>query len=533
MSAVEQEYVTDVAYVRAFEADLSPARLRLVAALNGFTPPPAHEFDYCELGCAHGDTTAALAAAFPRASFVGVDLNPEHIASARAVARGGELANVRFFERDFEDLAKEDLPDFDFIVAHGVLSWIGPVKRKAVLEFARSKLKPGGILYVSYNALPGWASVEPLRQLILGRAALASGNSLERARVGVEFANRMAAGGAEYFTSNPAAKAMLSTMEKHGLSYVVHEYLHAHWVPMYFAQVAAEMAQHDLYFVGQLPLYLNYRDIAVPPGLAPVFQAAGDRITFESLKDFALNEYFRRDVYIKGRTACSEDATRAYLDSTPFGTVLGEGSLRQSVELPHHTLHYVGEVFGALFPALGEGAATASELALRADVVRFGAQRVRDAIQRLALGGQVLPMQAATRAREAPLSGLLRVPSAYNRWALKEGLSRSLRVTSREPQTSDRSPNESPVVVASSIAGTAFEVPLVEAVAMLLLTEVPPSERAEWVRSLAGREALRLFVSDRLVEDEEERERVLLAEVDAFRTRKLAKMVELGILAAV
>src|ERR1700734_1586724 len=105
------EYVTDVTYVRSFEPDLSPTRLRLVAALNGFSPPPAHDFDYCELGCAHGDTTAGLAAAFPRARFVGVDLNKAHIESARALARGGELSNAQFFERDFEDLPKEDLPD--------------------------------------------------------------------------------------------------------------------------------------------------------------------------------------------------------------------------------------------------------------------------------------------------------------------------------------------------------------------------------------------------------------------------------------
>jgi ubiquinone/menaquinone biosynthesis C-methylase UbiE len=508
------EYVTDVTYVRAFESDLSPVCLRLVAALNGFAPPPAHDFDYCELGCAHGDTTAALAAAFPRARFAGVDLNREHIASARAMARGGQLSNVLFFERDFEDLGKEELPEFDFITAHGVLSWIGPVKRKSVLDFARAKLKPGGLLHVSYNAFPGWASVEPLRQLILGRAALATGNSLERAKVGVDFAKTMAAGGAEYFTNNPAAKAMLETMEKHGLAYVVHEYLHAHWVPMYFGQVAAEMAEHDLYFVGQLPLFLNYRDVAIPAGLAPMFQAVGDRVTFESLKDFALNESFRKDVFVKGRTACSTEATRAYLDATPFGTLVGEGDLRQSVKLPHHTLHYVGEVFEALFPALEEGASTVARLLARPDVARFGAPRVREAIQKLALGGQVSPMQAETRAGAAPREGMFRVPSAFNAWALAEGLSR-----------------ESPVVLASTVAGTAFEVPLVEAVAMVALTQVVPSQRKEWVSTLASRESFRLFVSGRRVEGTEEASTVLLAEIEGFRARKLAKMVELGILA--
>src|SRR5580698_7347425 len=109
------EYVTDVTYVRSFEPDLSPARLRLVAALNGFTPPPADDFDYCELGSAHGDTTAALAAAYPSARFVGVDINPDHIASANRLSQRGELTNIRFLLQDFEELPRERLPGFDFI----------------------------------------------------------------------------------------------------------------------------------------------------------------------------------------------------------------------------------------------------------------------------------------------------------------------------------------------------------------------------------------------------------------------------------
>jgi ubiquinone/menaquinone biosynthesis C-methylase UbiE len=532
------EYVTDVTYVRSFEPDLSPTRLRLVAALNGFRAPPSDDFDYCELGCAHGDTTAALAAAFPHARFVGIDLNPEHIATARALARGGELTNVRFLEIDFENLPGDDLPEFDFIGAHGVLSWVGPQKRKAIVDFARAKLKPGGLLHVSYNALPGWAAVEPLRQLILGRAELSSGNSLERAKEGVRFAKLMEEAGAEYFKRNPAAKAMLLTMEEHGLPYVVHEYLHAHWVPMYFAQVASEMAASDLYFVGQLPLYLNYRDIAIPQSLADLFRAVGDRITFESLKDFANNEYFRRDIYMKGRSARSEEATRAYLESTPFGTLLGEGRLERDIKLPHHTLHFVGEVFDVLLPALEQGASTIGELVSRPDLRGFGVARIREAMVRLAIGGQVSAMQASTKAAmqasteaamqasteaavpvstgapPSPEPQLLHVPSPFNRWALKQGLS-----------------NESPVVLASFVAGTAFEVPLVEAVAMILLTEVVPDRRKEWVHALCQKDGFRLSVNARRIESKEEEEHVLLAEVDRFRARKVNKMLELGILA--
>ena len=100
--AVGPEYVTDVAYLRNFVEDLAPPRLRLCAALNGFTPPPAEGFAYGELGCGNGDTLATLAAAHPLASFVGVDMNPEHVAFAEGLASRGGLANARFLADDFD-----------------------------------------------------------------------------------------------------------------------------------------------------------------------------------------------------------------------------------------------------------------------------------------------------------------------------------------------------------------------------------------------------------------------------------------------
>ena len=508
------DYVTDVTYVRCFENDLSPSRLRLVAALNGFTPPPAEDFDYCELGPAHGDTTAPLAAAYPRARFVGVDINPDHIASANRLAAGGELQNIRFLEQDFESLRHDDLPDFDFITAHGVVSWISPAKRQALIELASAKLKPGGILHVSYNALPGWAAVEPLRQLLAGRAALASGDSVARAREGVAFAKQMSELGAEYFTSNPATRAMLEKMEKLGFAYVAHEYLHAHWVPMYFAQLAAEMAGRGLHFVGQLPLYLNYRDLAIPQPLAAMFAGIDDRVAFESLKDFAINEYFRRDVFIKGRDLRSATATQTYLDATLFGSPVEGGVIPRAATFPHHTLHYAGAIFDALLPALEEGAKTVATLAARPELMGFGIARVRDAVMRLALGEAIIPMREPTHAAPAPRGALYRLPSTYNRAALRAGLE-----------------NDTPVALAVATAGTGIELSSIEAVALFLLTEVAHEQRTEWVRARCGRESFRLTVRGSAVHGEDEQVRVLLQEIDGFCLARLPKLVEMGVIA--
>jgi SAM-dependent methyltransferase len=506
-----EEYVTDVPYLRAFVRDLSPLMLRLVAALNGFPSPPGDDFDYCELGSAHGDTTATLAAAYPGGRFLGVDINPDHIASARHLAAEGELDNVRFLERDFEDLATDEIADLDFVTAHGVVSWVGPAKRKALLELASRRLKHGGLLYVSYNALPGWASVEPLRQLMLDRGAAVGGSSIERARAGLAFAKMLRDAGAAYFSGNPAAREMLTTMERMGLPYIVHEYLHAHWVPMYFTQLASEMAAHDLYFVGQLPLYLNYRDLAIPASLAGVFKSVGDRVTFESLKDYATNQFFRRDVFVKGKVQRDEAAAAAFLDSTPFGTLIGEGALTREARLPHHTLHFVGEIFDALLPALAAGATTVADLARRPALAPFGQVGLRDAIVRLLLGGQVSPTMNATRAATAP-AGELRIASAYNRMMLRE-----------------RFTTDDPIVLASPVAGTGIPLPVLEALTLRLVTEIPEPEWPEWVGAFVRREPFRLKVGERAVQDDEARIRVLLAQVAPFRAKRLPRLIELGI----
>jgi SAM-dependent methyltransferase len=506
-------YVTDVTYVRNFDNDLSPSRLRLVAALNGFPTPPAEDFDYCELGCGHGDTIVALAAANPRARFLGVDLVPDHVACAKRLATDGRVDNVRFLERDFADFAGEAIPDLNFVCAHGVLSWIAPEKRRALLAFAAAKLKPGGLLYVSYNAMPGWASVEPLRQLLLSPTAGLEGDSLERARAGLAFAKQMRDGGAEYFADNPSAREMLATMEAQGLPYIVHEYLHAHWVPMYFAQVAWEMAQNDLHFVGELPLHLNFRDLAIPPALAKLFENVTDRATFESLKDFALNTFLRKDIYVKGAPRRSAAATDAYFDSTAFG-LLSTRPIERKVSLPHAPLRLEGAAYDALFAALAAGAATVKELAERPGLAGLGASKVRSSLLRALLADYATPMLQSTRAVETPAEHVRpRVLSDYNRSVLQRPL-----------------PSDSPLALASPVTGTGIAIDTLQAIAIRLLTEIPPEESHEWVRALVQKRVLRLDVANRAIEDEEQQTRFILEGVAEFRRIGLAKLLELKIL---
>jgi SAM-dependent methyltransferase len=507
------DYLTDVPYLRTFSADLSPTLLRAVAALNGFSPPPAEDFDYAELGCGNGDTTATLAAANPEGRFLGVDMNPEHIAFANGLVKQGGLSNVGFLQRDFEGLVEEGLPGFDFLCAHGVMSWISPEKRRALIALASSLLKPGGLLFVSYNAQPGWAAIEPLRRLMLD-ASPPGESSLERAKRGFLLAKRLAEAGAEYFTQNPAARSMLATMTEMGSSYVVHEYLQPHWHPLYFADVATEMAREELHFIGQLPLHLNYRDLSLSASLLPLFEGVRDRLAFEALKDVARNEFFRRDVYVKGRAPRSDEVTRAYLETTPFGTLGAEATLSREVHLGGPVLRFEGALFETLIPLLASGATTVEALSKRPDLAVFGDATLRSAMQQLLLGGLVAPMRRSTEAVAVGEDRRFAVELDYNRMILKQKLS-----------------DRTPTILASTAAGTGLTLSLVEALCLRLLTEVEPGARAAWIRSFVTKQPLRLQVRGQEVEGVEARAKALEDELAEVMRARLPKLLELGVLA--
>jgi SAM-dependent methyltransferase len=507
-------YVLDIAYVRQFCPELNPGMLRATAALAGCPPPAGDRFDYCELGSGLGDTLATLGAAYPGARFVGIDLNPEHVASARALVQRGALDNVQLIEGDFEDLPRGNLPAFDYVCAHGLLTWIAPAKRRALFASAAAWLKPGGLLYLGYNALPGWAAVEPLRRFMLDAAAAADGSREDRIRHALAAARTLRDGGADYFTANPSAGEILDTMLEIGVPYAAHEFFHAHWQPMYFADVAGEAAEHELRFVGQLPLHLNYGDLAIAQPLKEVFRSLPDRRAWEHLRAFAANEFFRRDVYVKGTVPRTGNEGRTYLECTPFGSLVSADQVKREAPLPNRVLQFNGPLFEALVPALARRASTVADLAGEPSLAPFGAEAIVQSVVQLAMGKDIVPMARAGLQTGAP-SPRYRVPSAFNRAILAQPLAR-----------------HQATVLASPVAGTGVRVPLLDAVALRALSEANPDGRSAWIRAFVDANPLRLWDHGRALDDKEDLARHIGAQLEHFCATKLDKLIELGIVEA-
>ena len=292
-------YVTDVAYVPGFYPQMSPVAMRYVAALNGIIPPQtADGFRFLELGCGLGRCLTTLAAAHPRGEFVGVDLNPDHTAAVARDIAAGELGNACVITADFGHLP-DDLGVFDFIALHGVYSWVAPSVREEILATARARLAPGGLLLVSYNAMPGWAHLQPIRGILRQYAALRTGDSAQRVRDAVAYLVFMRDKHAKYFEDNPRAAAYVDALVQQDPRYLVHEYMNEHWTSFYFAEVAGAFGQEGLSFVGSLPVFTNFWDLCVRPEFQELFRTTTNRLVTEAHKDFCANTAFRWDIYSK------------------------------------------------------------------------------------------------------------------------------------------------------------------------------------------------------------------------------------------
>jgi SAM-dependent methyltransferase len=138
MADWDHGYVSDVSYTAGFHRETAPAWIATVATcLNSVPPDIANPFRYADLGCGNGVTALVVAATMPHADVWAFDFNPAHIHSGRDVARRAGLTNIHFEEASFEDLACRPpgaLPMFDYIAAHGVISWISHENKRHVFD---------------------------------------------------------------------------------------------------------------------------------------------------------------------------------------------------------------------------------------------------------------------------------------------------------------------------------------------------------------------------------------------------------------
>jgi SAM-dependent methyltransferase len=290
-------YLTDLEYTGHFYPFLAPAQLAYTAAVSGYRTPSLEGFNWCELGCGKGITALLLAALHPGGAFHACDLNPDHIAYGEAQRRAAGVDNLKLYANSVGQMLQAELPAFDFIVMHGLYGWVPEAVREEIHAFLRRFLKPGGLVFASYNALPGWAALQPLGRMMRFFAQAESGDSAAKARHALARLQDLADQGAAYFRDTPAAAERLAEMAGQDLRYLAHEYLTPHGAAFHFADVAERMAGIGLAYAGSTTPRHNYAELMAPRRFETVLATARSRPELETLRDFIVNTHFRRDVY--------------------------------------------------------------------------------------------------------------------------------------------------------------------------------------------------------------------------------------------
>ena len=143
-----------------------PDRLATVASLLGMTPAPVEQCRVLELGCAGGGNLIPMAYALPSSTFVGIELSTRQVAEGEQIIAALGLKNISLKQMNILDV-DDGLGQFDYIIAHGVYSWVPPDVQDKLLAICRHNLASNGVAYISYNTYPGWNMLGTLRQMML------------------------------------------------------------------------------------------------------------------------------------------------------------------------------------------------------------------------------------------------------------------------------------------------------------------------------------------------------------------------------
>jgi len=293
-------YVADIGYTFGYYLELNPLRVKLAFLNAGLVCP---EFGTaCELGFGQG-MSANIHASATVTQWHGTDFNPAQAGFAQ------ELASIsgndaKLYDQAFDEFAaRADLPDFDYIGLHGIWSWISDANRAVIVDFIRRKLRVGGVLYISYNAQPGWAAMVPMRDLLTEHSEVmgATGHGIvPRIDAALMFAEKLLATNPTYAKANPLIADRVKKIKEQNRNYVAHEYFNRDWKPMPFADMAKWLEPAKLGFACSA----NYLDFVEALNLTKEQQTLlneiPDAMFRQSVRDFMVNQQFRKDYWVKG-----------------------------------------------------------------------------------------------------------------------------------------------------------------------------------------------------------------------------------------
>ena len=278
-----------------------PGRIAAAAHLFGLTTADVRAARVLELGAAAGGNIIPLAAEFPDGQFLGVDLSGVQVAQGKArIGRLG-LGNIELRHQSITDVGETD-GLFDFIICHGVYSWVPEHVRHAILRVCKERLAPDGVAYVSYNVLPGWRQKQALRDaLLLYTGGPGAPDGARRARDMMAFLETTTQAGTQYGQMLRGEVARLAGL---GDDYLTHEYLEDENAPCTFTEFANAAAAQGLAYMAEAELSTMLPETVDASAAARMREIASNQLlATEQVIDLVTGRTFRQTMLVHAARA--------------------------------------------------------------------------------------------------------------------------------------------------------------------------------------------------------------------------------------
>ena len=298
MQDVKKSY-DDVPYMSKVYKESLPENSYLAGLLYGLKMSEIGSARVLELACSMGGNIIPFALNHKNAKVVGVDISSIHIQKAKNLANELNITNIEFYEKNILDIDKS-FGEFDYIIAHGIYSWVSDDIKDKILQIFDECLAPNGVAYLSYNTYPGWKGKEILRDIMLYRMEDKEQNNpdlkLELGFDTLAFLKNNSVPG----IAKTAIDEYYDDLKLRSKSYILHEYFEETNKPNYFYEVVNSAKKHNLEFLSEA----NFKNSVFPPITDELKKALnseckGDKVRFEQFIDFITDRAFRRSLFVK------------------------------------------------------------------------------------------------------------------------------------------------------------------------------------------------------------------------------------------
>jgi len=302
-----------------------PDRLRTVARIFGVDAPPVANARVLEIGCGDGSNLIPVAAAYPRATFIGCDLAPRAIDTGDALIAAAGLSNIELRVQDLRELPAS-LGEFDYVIAHGFYSWVPPEVRDALMMLLASRLTPNGVGFVSYNTHPG-NRIRQIASDAMHWHARNSSSAAETLRAGREILTLMAMPGSMQWSADAAMRSEFADRASRGDSALYHDDLARPNDAFYFHEFVAHARLHGLDYIGDSDVWsMSGAGMARE---AREFMMRFDRLEREQYVDFMRLRRFRQSLLTRAPSSSAFSVIPALTTAMQIGAA---STLMQSMD---------------------------------------------------------------------------------------------------------------------------------------------------------------------------------------------------------